>query len=59
MTKRLDVEPKIGRVLLFQHAFLLHSGDDVQKGTKLTLRTDIMFAKEEKDDAVSTETRIS
>ena len=56
MTKRLDVEPKIGRVLLFQHAFLLHSGDDVRKGTKLTLRTDIMFAKEEKDDAVSTET---
>ncbi|OCK88254.1 uncharacterized protein K441DRAFT_669401 [Cenococcum geophilum 1.58] len=56
MTKRLDVEPKIGRVLVFQHAFLLHSGDDVQKGTKLTLRTDIMFAKEEKDNAVSTET---
>lgn len=56
MKKRLDVEPKIGRILLFQHAFLFHSGDDVLQGTKFTLRTDIMFAKEKKDDASSIET---
>ncbi|KAF2813028.1 oxidoreductase domain-containing protein, partial [Mytilinidion resinicola] len=43
MKRRIDVEPKIGRVLLFQHKFLLHSGDDVTQGTKLTMRTDVMF----------------
>lgn len=45
--RRMDVVPKTGRVLLFQHRGLLHSGDDVIKGTKLTMRTDIMYAKEE------------
>jgi hypothetical protein len=44
--KRIDVVPRTGRVLIFQHRNLLHSGDDVIKGTKLTLRTDIMYAKE-------------
>lgn len=43
MERRLDVVPKIGRVLLFQHRGLLHSGDDVTAGIKLTLRTDLMF----------------
>jgi hypothetical protein len=42
----INVEPKMGRVLLFQHRNLIHSGDDVIKGTKLTLRTDIMYTKE-------------
>jgi hypothetical protein len=46
MKRRIDVEPKIGRVLLFQHKFLLHSGDDVTCGTKLTMRTDVMFEKD-------------
>jgi hypothetical protein len=41
--RRLDVVPKGGRVLLFQHRNLLHSGDDVISGTKYTMRTDIMF----------------
>lgn len=52
MKNTLDVEPKIGRVLLFQHKFLLHSGDDVIKGTKLTMRTDIMY-EEVKDEDVA------
>lgn len=43
MFNRIDVVPKCGRVLLFQHRDLLHSGDDVISGTKLTLRTDIMY----------------
>jgi hypothetical protein len=43
MTRRIDVVPKAGRVLLFQHRFLIHSGDDVVKGIKYTLRTDIMY----------------
>jgi hypothetical protein len=46
MRRRLDVVPKAGRVLLFQHRDLLHSGDDVISGTKLTMRTDIMYTKE-------------
>ena len=43
--KYLDVEPKVGRVLIFQHRNLLHSGDDVIRGTKYTLRTDLMYEK--------------
>ncbi|KAF2471032.1 oxidoreductase domain-containing protein [Lindgomyces ingoldianus] len=46
MRRRMDVVPKSGRVLLFQHRGLLHSGDDVVSGTKLTMRTDIMYALE-------------
>lgn len=32
--KRIDVDPKIGRVLIFQHRGLMHSGDDVKEGIK-------------------------
>lgn len=46
MQERIDVVPKVGRVLMFQHRGLLHSGDDVVSGTKLTMRTDIMYADE-------------
>lgn len=45
--KRIDVVPRCGRVLLFQHRDLLHSGDDVVSGTKMTLRTDLMYELEE------------
>lgn len=51
MVKHIDVMPKCGRVLLFQHRNLLHSGDDVVSGTKLTLRTDLMYAREEEEKA--------
>ncbi|KAL8932319.1 MAG: hypothetical protein Q9211_006382 [Gyalolechia sp. 1 TL-2023] len=43
--KYFDVVPRVGRVLIFQHRDLLHSGDDIIKGTKYTLRTDLMYAK--------------
>lgn len=43
----LDVEAKPGRVLLFQQRGLMHSGEDVVKGTKYTLRTDVMFKRTE------------
>ena len=46
MVGRIDVVPKAGRVLLFQHRDLLHSGDDVVKGTKYTMRTDLMYTLE-------------
>jgi hypothetical protein len=35
-----------------RHRDLLHSGDDVVSGTKLTMRTDLMFAKEETEEAI-------
>lgn len=38
-----NVEPKIGRVLIFQHRGLLHSGEDVSSGIKFTMRTDLMY----------------
>ncbi|MCJ1399318.1 hypothetical protein MMC11_002520 [Xylographa trunciseda] len=45
MKRSYKVKPKIGRVLIFQHRGLLHSGEEVVSGTKLTLRTDIMYRK--------------
>jgi len=45
MKAKIDVEPKIGRVLIFQQQHLLHSGEEVRKGLKLTMRTDIMYEK--------------
>ena len=41
------VKPKVGRVLIFQHRRLMHSGEDVVRGVKYTMRTDLMFRKEE------------
>lgn len=41
--RKMDVDPKAGRVLIFQHRRLYHSGDDVIAGTKYTMRTDIMY----------------
>lgn len=45
MQRSLEVEPKVGRVLIFQQRDLLHSGADVTGGIKLTLRTELMYAK--------------
>ncbi|KAF6747839.1 hypothetical protein DFP72DRAFT_586098 [Ephemerocybe angulata] len=39
----LDVEPKIGRVLVFQQRCLVHSGEEVTAGIKYTMRSDFMF----------------
>lgn len=41
--KKVDVDPKAGRVLIFQHHRLYHAGDDVVKGTKYAMRTDILY----------------
>lgn len=43
--RKIDVDPKAGRVLLFQHRGLNHAGDDVIKGTKYTVRAEIMYQK--------------
>ncbi|KAI1332942.1 oxidoreductase domain-containing protein [Xylariaceae sp. FL0255] len=42
-TRKIDVDPKAGRVLIFQHSRLFHSGAEVHAGTKYTVRTDIMY----------------
>ncbi|KAK3307967.1 uncharacterized protein B0T15DRAFT_92194 [Chaetomium strumarium] len=41
--RKIDVNPKAGRVLIFQHRRLYHSGEDVLAGTKYTMRTDILY----------------
>lgn len=38
------VLPKSGRILLFQHRTLMHSGAEVLSGVKYTMRTDLMYA---------------
>lgn len=42
-----DVNPATGACLVFQHKFLIHSGEEVEQGTKYTMRTDIMYRKVE------------
>ncbi|KAG9127806.1 hypothetical protein FRC07_008998 [Ceratobasidium sp. 392] len=39
----VDVDPRVGRALIFEQKGLLHSGEDVKKGIKITVRTDLMF----------------
>jgi len=50
LTRRLDVDPKMGRVLIFQHAQLKHSGEEVQEGIKYTMRSDLMYERIMEDD---------
>lgn len=42
-TEFIDVEPKRGRVLIFQQRMLWHSGEEVLEGVKMTMRSDLMF----------------
>jgi len=42
-SRRLDVDPKTGRILIFQHPKLYHSGDEVTQGTKYTMRSDLLY----------------
>jgi hypothetical protein len=41
--RRLDVNPKAGSVLIFQHSRLRHEGATVTQGTKYTVRSDIFY----------------
>jgi len=50
MQHRIDIDPKAGRVLIFQHRRLLHSGDEVTAGIKYTMRSDVMFQWEAVND---------
>ncbi|KEQ77796.1 hypothetical protein M436DRAFT_59754 [Aureobasidium namibiae CBS 147.97] len=48
MMQRYEVLPKTGRVLIFQHRNLWHSGDDVVQGVKYTMRSDILYRRVDK-----------
>ncbi|TFK72277.1 hypothetical protein BDN72DRAFT_876579 [Pluteus cervinus] len=43
----IDVNPKLGRVLVFQQRGIWHSGEEVTKGLKYTIRSDLLFRVEE------------
>lgn len=42
---KLDIDPKRGSVLIFQQRDMYHEGAEVRKGTKYTLRTDVIYEK--------------
>jgi 2OG-Fe(II) oxygenase superfamily len=42
---QIDVQPKMGSVLIFQHSHLIHAGDELESGIKYTLRTDLMYER--------------
>lgn len=42
----MHVAPRTGRILVFQHNELVHSGQDVAGGVKYTMRTDLMYHAE-------------
>ncbi|KAF2429432.1 hypothetical protein EJ08DRAFT_590757 [Tothia fuscella] len=45
--RRFDFAPKTGSILIFQQRSLIHSGDDLIRGTKMTMRTELMYARTE------------
>lgn len=39
----VDVEPRMGRALIFEQLGLWHSGEDVEQGLKYTIRAELMY----------------
>lgn len=39
----VDIPPRRGRVLVFEQDGILHSGEPVQNGVKISVRTDFMY----------------
>jgi hypothetical protein len=39
----VDIEPKVGRMLVFQQKMLYHSRQEVVAGVKYALRSDFLF----------------
>lgn len=46
--REYNVFPKTGRVLLFQQRSIWHSGQQVDAGVKYTMRTDVMFKRDDR-----------
>ncbi|KAI1439922.1 hypothetical protein F5Y02DRAFT_34570 [Annulohypoxylon stygium] len=42
---KLDIDPKTGSLVIFQQRDMYHEGAIVTKGTKYTMRTDVMYEK--------------
>lgn len=43
--RKVDVDPRAGRVLVFAHRGMYHSGEDVVEGVKYSVRADVMFKR--------------
>lgn len=41
--RRIDIDPKAGSVLIFQHNKLYHEGAEVVSGVKYAMRSDILY----------------
>ncbi|KAJ5389374.1 uncharacterized protein N7496_000442 [Penicillium cataractarum] len=50
MRDSVRVFPKTGSLLIFQQRNLMHSGDDVFRGVKYTVRTDVISSKSPDDE---------
>lgn len=50
----VDVESRTGRVLIFEHEGLVHSGEEVIEGLKYSMRTDFMYVENERADESQT-----
>lgn len=50
----VDVESRTGRVLIFEHEGLIHSGEEVTKGVKYSMRTDFMYVANEVESPTQT-----
>lgn len=50
----LDVEPRVGRVLIFQQRMLVHSGEPVTGGLKYTMRSDFLYEEVTESDGSTT-----
>ncbi|KAF8343995.1 uncharacterized protein EI90DRAFT_2889645, partial [Cantharellus anzutake] len=46
----VDVEPRMGRVLIFEQRDLKHSGEDVKEGVKYNIRADMMYVEVDKPE---------
>lgn len=42
----VDVEPRMGRVLVFAQGDLIHSGEEVTAGVKYNIRTDVIYKED-------------
>lgn len=42
----VDVEPRMGRILVFEQGDLIHSGEEVTAGIKYNIRTDILYSED-------------
>jgi len=54
----VDIPARVGRVLVFEQCDLLHSGEPVERGVKVSIRTDFLYEVvhvEEENEAMQVE----